>query len=70
MTERKNKKTNDAVQFYKCPFISPNLECLVGGSGSFECLDHKFHEVCDVKLEAKKGKFKYVMTVKLSKVKT
>lgn len=30
----------------KCPFISPIMECLIGGGGNANCLDPLFHEEC------------------------
>jgi hypothetical protein len=53
MPKRKKKKPStrklDKIMKTECPYISPTLECMLGGFGNLNCLDPKFHENCEAK---------------------
>ena len=33
----------------KCKFLSPSLECMLGGIGTLSCFDPRIHEKCEIK---------------------
>ena len=50
-TNKKTRKSSSHTKTHKCSYISPALECMIGGFGTLGCLNPKTHIECDIKKE-------------------